>query len=73
MGNSLKAKISVLTLKRDISSDEAKVIKEALDKQTPKKPVLLMEGFSFTACPVCGTRTQTKYCPECGQCLDREV
>lgn len=45
------------------------VVVEALEKQTPQKPI---EKFPFEVCPVCDkvVLEHMKFCHECGQKLD---
>lgn len=63
----------------------ALIMKEALEKQTPKK-IIYDYGLNETRCPRCNTifgyayeEDETEdmyyapYCYECGQCLDWEV
>ena len=52
-----------------ISKDCYKLIREALEKQIPKK--LKDDGWLY--CPICGRDVlmdRFNYCPDCGQALD---
>lgn len=52
-----------------ISKDCYKLIREALEKQIPKK--LKDDGWLY--CPICGRDVlmdRFDYCPDCGQALD---
>ena len=52
-----------------ISKDCHKLIREALEKQIPKK--LKDDGWLY--CPICGRDVlmdKFDYCPDCGQALD---
>ena len=52
-----------------ISKDCYKLIREALEKQIPKK--LKDDGWLY--CPICGRdllMDRFDYCPDCGQALD---
>lgn len=52
-----------------ISKDCYKLIREALEKQIPKKPV---EVRNEIVCPTCKTLVgSSPYCRYCGQALDR--
>lgn len=47
--------------------------KEALEKQIPKKPLLVPFNESrlrTLKCPVCGSYELKKHCDDCGQLLD---
>lgn len=57
-------------------------VREALGKQTPKKPqmrhIKSFDGYNDGWCPCCGSYVQEseydkKYCQECGQALDWKV
>lgn len=65
------------------SAEEMKVAIEALEKQIPKKPDLLGDGYDDSGnlvydtwtCPCCETQYELyyddyKFCPECGQAID---
>ena len=46
---------------------------EALEKQIPKKPLLVPEGESKIhtfKCPTCGSYRVRKFCDDCGQAID---
>ena len=51
---------------------------EALEKQIPKKPKIILKGTTdwntISSCPVCGTNQVSgfKYCRECGQRIEGE-
>ena len=45
------------------------VVKEALEKQIPKKPKN-REGTTYFYCPCCDSKNINEYCGECGQALD---
>ena len=52
---------------------ENKVLKEALEKQIPKKVIFQGEFKGLRYCPCCNVRLigwGMKYCGECGQALD---
>ena len=52
-----------------ISKDCYKLIREALEKQIPKK----LKGDGWLYCPICGRDVlmdRFDYCPHCGQALD---
>lgn len=62
------------------------VIHKALEKQIPKKPDLIGDGYDDNGnlvydtwiCPCCETQYELdyddyKFCPECGQAIDCEV
>ena len=52
-----------------ISKDCYKLVREALEKQIPKK--LKDDGWLY--CPICGRDVlmdRFDYCPDCGQALD---
>lgn len=55
-----------------LPTEAKKIAIKALDKQIPKKPKTMMEGFTFTGCPVCDTVVNTDYCPNCGQAINWE-
>jgi hypothetical protein len=51
-----------------------KFIKEALEKQVPKKPVSVnITRIDYPQCPICGRtlwKNSEKYCASCGQRID---
>lgn len=52
------------------------LLKELVDKATPKKITLYFDGIPKTyECPACKTRNMGygHYCPYCGQSLDRRM
>ena len=52
-----------------ISKDCYKLVREALEKQIPKK----LKGDGWLYCPICGRDVlmdKFDYCPDCGQALD---
>lgn len=52
-----------------ISKDCYKLIREALERQIPKK----LKGDGWLYCPICGRDVpmdRFDYCPHCGQALD---
>lgn len=51
--------------------DEKKV-REAIEKQLPKKPVFKRNAYSgISVCPICGASDYGQYCRQCGQKLER--
>lgn len=61
-----------------------KAMKKAIDKQVPKKPDIIGDGYDDNGnliydtwiCPCCETQYELdyddyKFCPECGQAIDR--
>lgn len=65
------------------SAEEMKIAIEALEKQIPKKPDLIGDGYDDNGnlvydtwtCPCCETQYELdyddyKFCPECGQKID---
>lgn len=65
------------------SAEEMKIAIEALEKQIPKKPDLIGDGYDDNGnliydtwiCPCCETEYELdyddyKFCPECGQAID---
>lgn len=47
-------------------------LREAIEKQVPKKPLSALHEFSQGACPTCHAMqfTRSKFCCNCGQKLD---
>lgn len=65
------------------TQEDLRIIKEALEKQIPKKPDFIGDGYDDNGnliydtwiCPCCETEYELdydcyKFCPECGQALD---
>lgn len=68
------------------TQEDLQTIKEALEKQIPKKPDLIGDGYDDNGnlvydiwiCPCCETQYELdyddyKFCPECGQAIDWEA
>lgn len=76
MPNSLRSRISKLAYKGHISEDDARRIRDALEKQIPKKFVLKTTkmGISTWGCPNCGSaivpHPNVTWCDWCGQKID---
>lgn len=52
---------------------EMEAIKDALEKQIPKKSIHVNTGYvRYYKCPSCGNVTLMSYCSQCGQKLDWE-
>lgn len=49
------------------TQEDLRIIKEALEKQIPKKPI---KELNETVCPNCKTLVGSLYCRCCGQSLD---
>lgn len=76
MPNSLRARINRLAYKGVLSRADADRIREALEKQIPKKPIITNYG-TVTRCSVCEAiqyqaipTVDFDYCKRCGQLLD---
>ena len=60
--------------KRFAMSELNRVINEALEKQMPKKPVIVtIQNVNYPTCPTCGRVLWGKeyYCATCGQRVNR--
>ena len=84
----LEGELLAVTLESNVSKETQKerlnekfkalnVALEAIDKQIPKKPINLPDGYPFyyevKGCPVCGESVyvaEDEFCPSCGQALD---
>jgi hypothetical protein len=53
--------------------EQTKTLNELVDKEMPKKPIILEKQFYYFECPNCHDKTtlgEPKRCCECGQLLD---
>lgn len=68
------------------TKEDVQTVKNALEKQIPKEPDLIGDGYDDNGnliydtwiCPCCQTEYELdyddyKFCPECGQAIDRSV
>lgn len=61
--------------KDDVEKKCFEIVKQALEKQIPKKPIEKeLYNIPYYICPVCHSRLMDKqfYCDECGQKIDLE-
>ena len=77
MPNSLRFRINKLVYQDVLSAKDGKRINEALDKQTPMKPIKVTEkdGWGWNIiCPRCKEVefgcNAPNYCDDCGQAID---
>ena len=53
----------------DIVGVNIKILKELVDRATPKKPKDIPNS-TWVECPNCGDTKINKFCPNCGQAID---
>ena len=64
----------------DVSFENYKLLKELVERGTPKKPKIFCDDYRYFECPSCGMtigfmneREEHHYCLNCGQAIDWRV